>query len=519
MNINLKPFLCFCVMSCVTVMSFGHAETHKSLVSLIEPESVTTLTLQEAILQALQNNLDISISRQTRDVRVTDIVFEQAKFDPTVTLSGRYDRSITALNQAVLSGSGAVGVIMNEPAPFNQSQSNVSTGFSQDLLTGGNYELKWESTRNSIADKALSGLFNPSYTSSLLLNLSQPLLQGFGTDVNHTAITIAQNTAQLEHFVFVDQVLNVVADVERAYWELIFMRKNKQVANAHLQAAQELLANNHARVEAGILAAVDVLQAKASVASRVEDVLIAQKAVRDQEDQLRRLLVGSEEELRKSIVVVPLDHPIKTARTFHVPDVIDLALQRRPEILQAAKTIESSQLNVRVAKNQLLPNLSFQGTVGLSGLGKDPTDTFNRTFEGEFYNAGAGLLLSYPLGNRSAKSQYRQRQYETTRARSALQNVRQQVIVDVKEAVRRIQTDLKRIQITQAARKVAERQLNAEQERLNLGLSTTRLVLDLQSDLAMARGNELRAIMDYNQSLANLDRATAAKLERYQISL
>jgi len=129
------------------------------------------------------------------------------------------------------------------------------------------------------------------------------------------------------------------------------------------------------------------------------------------------------------------------------------------------------------------------------------------------------MVLSYPLGNRSAQSQYRRRQLEATQAKSRLQNVRRQVIVDSKEAVRRVKTDFKRMATTRIARKLAKRQRAAEQERLNLGLSTTRQVLNFQRDEAIARVNALRAILDYNQSLSNLHRITVATLDKYDISL
>ena len=142
-----------------------------------------------------------------------------------------------------------------------------------------------------------------------------------------------------------------------------------------------------------------------------------------------------------------------------------------------------------------------------------------RNFGGDFYNWGAGLVLSFPIGNRSAVSQYNKRQLEARNAEATLQSVRKQIIVGVREAVRRVQTDFKRIETTRSARIMAEKQLQAERERLNVGLSTTRFVLDFQRDLATAQGNELRAMADYNKSLSNLARQKATTLERYRIEL
>ncbi len=486
------------------------------LEKLIDNPSVVTLTLADAVLQALEHNLDITISRQTRDVRVTDILFEQAKFDPTVEMTGRYDRSITPLNRPIFGFSGVTQG--NEPDNFAQTDTQVSLGFAQKLPTGANYDLTLGTTRNAVAGET-SFLFNPSYTSNLLLNLTQPLLRDFGADVNLTAIHIARNAVQVEQYTFVSQVLDVVMQVEQDYWELVFARQNEQVFRAALKAAQELLATNRAKVEIGVLAEVDVLQAQAGVANRVEQVIIAQKTVRDQEDQLRQLMSPTEEDIRKNRVIIPLDGPLQNRDATTMEEAVDSALRQRPEVLQAQKNIESSDLNTKLAKNQLLPRLEFQGSVGLGGLGQDPGDTFDRTFSTDFYNVGAGMVLSYPLGNRSAKSQIRRRQLEGTQAKTNLQSVRRQVIVDTKEAVRRVQTDFKRMETTRTARKLAVRQRAAEQERLNLGLSTTRQVLDFQRDEAIARVKELRAILDYNQSLANLHRRTASTLDRYHISL
>ena len=486
------------------------------LTNLIETEPLETLTLQEAVLRALEQNLDISISQQTRDVRLTDIMFELAQFDPTIELSTRYDRNVTPLNRPIF-GLGGVSV-GSDPDSIDQNDMNVRLGLTQKLYSGGNLDLSFDTNRNSVAGQT-GFLFNPSYTNTLSLNLSQPLLRNFGVDVNSTQIHIARNAATTEQHVFVDQVLNVIKDVEQAYWELVFVRQNLKVAKATLKAAQELLSSNRAKVSAGVMAKVEVLQAQAGVASRVEEVLLAQKAVHDQEDQLYRLFSPSDDALQQEITVIATDTPTQEAHSQTLQHELELALRKRPEILQAQKNIETGTLNTNLAKNQLLPSLALEGGLGLSGLGKNPGDTLDRTTNRDFYNLGGGLVLSYPLGNRSAQSQYNRRVLEANQAKASLQRVRHQVIIDTKEAVRRVRTDFKRIRTTRTARDLAEKQLYAEQERLQLGLSTTRAVLEFQRDLAIARGNEQRAIIDYNQSLSNLRRMTATTLEDYHIVL
>ena len=476
-----------------------------------------TISLADAALQALKHNLDISISRQTKESRQADITIEQAKFDPTLSVNGQFNRIVNPLNRPVF---GATPGDLTRITTFDQRTQSVTLDATTNLPTGGNIDLNYSPTRTKVNPELATGfLFNPSYIGGLALTLTQPLLRNAGFDVTKTFIRVAQNNAAVEEHVFRDRVLTVLATVEQSYWEVVFANENLKVADAALKAAQELLASNRAKAKAGIMSIVDVLQAEAAVASRVEQVLVAEKTIRDQEDQLRRLLNPAEEDLRQDVRLTPLDQPVVTLEPLSLQEAIDTAMEQRPEIVQAKKNIESSELNTQFAKNQLLPNLSFQGTMGLAGLGKDYPNSVNSNFSGDFYNYGAGLVLSYPLGNRSAWSTYSKRQLEAKNAEASLVSVRQQIIVGVREAVRRVQTDFKRIETTRSARIMAEKQLQAEQERLKVGLSTTRFVLDFQRDLATAQGNELRATVDYNKSLSNLARHKATTLDRYNLQL
>lgn len=482
-----------------------------------QQERREAMSLADAALRALQNNLDITISRQTRDSRLSDIIIEQAKFDPTLSVNGTYTRTANPLNRPVFGGSGAA---LRDIQIFDQRTHQVTVDVTQNLLTGGNVDVNYSPQRTNVNPDLASGfLFNPSYTGGLALTLTQPVLRNAGTDVTKTFIGIAQNNAKVEEHVFLDRVLSVIATVEQAYWEDTFANENLKVAEAALKAAQELLASNRAKAKAGVMSIVDVLQAEAAVASRVEQVIVAEKAIRDQEDQLRRLLNPAEEDLRQDLRLILTDQPATALEPLSLQEAIDTAIARRPEVVQASKNVETSDLNTKFAKNQLLPTLSFQGTMGLAGLGGDYPDSLKRNFSGDFYNYGAGLVFSYPLGNRSAVSTFNKRVLEAKNAQAALQSVRQQVIVGVREAVRRVQTDFKRIETTRSARIMAEKQLQAELERLKVGLSTTRFVLEFQRDLATAQGNELRAIVDYNKSLSNLARHKATTLDRYSMQL
>ncbi len=473
-----------------------------------------TLSLRDAILQTLEYNLDIQISRNTRDQRLHDILFQKAQFDPSVELAGRYDRSIAPLNRPVFGlGSTTQGA---EPAKFDQNDTGVDFGLTQRLLTGGTYGLTFDTGRNSVAGST-GFLFNPSYESNLFLNLSHPLLRNFGPTINSVHITLARNSAEIEEFVLLNQIVSIIAQVEQVYWELVFARENLKITHGSWRAAKALLANNRSLVKSGVMSEVDVLQAETAVASRVEQIFLAHKTVKDQEDQLRQRFSPSEWDLQQTDSLIPNDAPVQDRPLSTLNEHVRLALTSRPEVLQAKKNIGAAEVNTHYAKNQLLPDLSLQGLVGVRGLGKNPNKSWDSMISTDFLNMGGGLILSFPLGNRAASSQYDKRRLEANQQEVILQRLRQQIILEVKETNRQVETNYRRIQSNQTARALSEKQLKAERHRLRLGLSTTRSVLEFQNDLRLAQGREWRAVLDYNQSLSRLRLVTASVLNHYHI--
>ena len=373
-------------------------------------DSRRPISLKDAALEALERNLDITISRNTKDTRVTDILFEQAKFDPTVSLIGQYSRLVSPLNRPILgfSDSNVTTTPSGEPTKFDQNTSTITADMTQNLPTGANYDLNYSPQRTFVGGPN-SFLFNPSYTGGLAFTLTQPLLRNAGVAINKTFIRIAQNNAQVEEQTFRDRVLTVVATVEQTFWEMVFANENMKVGQSALKAAEELLAGNRAKAKAGVMSAVEVLQAEAGVASRVEQILIAEKAIYDQEDQLRRLLNPTEPDLRQDVRLQPVDLPLQALEPITLEEAIDVAMDRRPEILQAA--IETSDLNMKFAKNRLLPHCPRKALWVYPVWEPAPTICYNAISAG-FYNYGAGLVLSDPLGNRSAMSQFNRRQLE-----------------------------------------------------------------------------------------------------------
>ncbi len=476
-----------------------------------KPGQVIVLSLQESILLGLKNNLDIAIEGFNPKIREADITTAKAVFDPTafaeVSFLSSRDKNRSALT--------AVPTSKNEDLDFN-------VGLRQDLPTGGSYELRFDNNRNyNNAAFFANQDTDTAYSSELSLTVVQPLLKNFGVDINRTDIKIAQNEREIAVDGLRERTMDVITEIQNAYWDLVFALDNLKVAQRSLDLARELADLNRSRVRAGVAAPVEITQAEADIAARQAGVTLAEKQIRDAEDRLK-VVLNIPRQGEWGGAILPSDPARFSLVTPELPASVADALRKRPEYEAAKIDLSNRELTLRFARNQLLPDLSFQGSVGLTGLdATDPSygDNLGELESGDFYNYSAGLLFSIPLGNRAARAEFLKAQLELEQARVSLRNLELEITAEVREAVRRIERDAKLIDDTRATRVLREEQLRIEQKRLEAGVSTTFEVLRFQRDLAVAQSAEVRAATEYNKSIANLERVQGVALEKHRIRM
>ncbi len=467
------------------------------------------LSLREAVLLALKNNLDIAIANYNPKISAEAIIIAKAVFDPVASLTADGSRSVTP-SSSFLAGARVTEV----------SNQDLSGSLTQSLPIGGSYTLSL--TNNRQVTNSSNVFINPAYKTFLTLSVTQNLLKNFGPDVNTAPIKIARINQAISVTQLRQQANTVITSVHNAYWNLVFAIENLEVQNRSLRLARELEELNKARVRAGVAAPVEVTQAEAQAAAQVQNVILAEKAIKDAEDQLKLILNIPDGERIWAKVIVPADEPPFEVVLVNAEVSIQEALEKRPEYAGAKLTLQNSDLNLRVARNQLLPSLQFQGSLGLNGLNEFNQglgSDYSRLTSGDFTSWSAALVLSYPLGNRSARSAFVQARLTDDQARTSLLNLKRQIISQVREAVRRIEADVRRVEATRAARALAEEQLRVEQKRLQAGVTTTFNVLSFQRDLAAAQANEIQAITTYNQDLANLELQKGTVLEKNRLEL
>jgi len=484
------------------------------------------LSLRNAIEQTLQNNVDIRVQEQAPLISDQNIIREQSVFDPLVSAETSAEQQQSQVSSSFAS-----------PNVNRTDRQRFELKLNQKLLTGTDYEFRFD-TQKSSSNSRFTGL-NPQYFSEMEFTLTQPLLRNFGIDVNKTEITIANNNRNISDFDFQSKVIEILAQTENFYWDLVFTHEDLKVKQKSLERARDLEKRVKAQVAVGTMAPIEILQSQSEVASREELLLTARNLIQDTEDKLKNIMNISFDSAEGQKPVLPIDRPLFSGQEkLLLNEAIKTALANRPDYQAKKKDLENKNIRIRFSKNQTYPNLDLFGSLGLNGLAGNARNiaNFNGTisrspFDGElsksfgslgntdFFNWKVGLKFSYPLGNRSAKSRLTAAKLEAQQALLNLKNIEKNIIIEVREALRQIKTDIKRVQATRIARKLAQEKLSAEEKKFAVGLSTSFNVLQFQEDLAKEQSNEIKAVIDYKQSKINLNRVMATTLERYHITL
>jgi outer membrane protein TolC len=485
-----------------------------------------SLTLEESIVRALKNNLDVAAEVINPGLASATVSEARQMYMPTfqVDLMGnRYERLSTWSLQTA-------GTYINKG-------TSSTASIAQQIPFGGSLtaSLSYDYSKNN----QLFQSYNPSYTGQLNFAWTQPLLKNFIWTVNRKAIVVAQHNLDISRSQFKTVLIDTVYSVEAAYWNLVYSIENLKTLDQALQSGRDLLAKTKREVQVGTKAPIEVLNAEATVARREADILQAEALVKRNQDQLRTLLNLGVDPSSLGQNLVPADKPEFIPIAITLEEAYTKAMARRPELETAKSTIGAKTVSFRFAKNQLLPQLDLQlvkTSPGISGQQYiyDPDNPFGEPTPGDAGSAGqafrdvfkfmynnwtAGVTLTIPLGDVVGKAGYAYAKLDLEQAQARLKSQEQQIFLEVSEAIRTLETAAKSVDAYRVARELAERQLEAEMKKLNVGMSTNYFVLTYQDALASARSMEMRALVDYNVALAAIAKVTGSTLESRNITL
>ena len=478
------------------------------------------LTIEEAVRLALENNLGVRAARIDPQIQDLSVAQAHAAWYPTLT-STLQGASTDSPSNSFLSGA--------QGPKTSDARLNTNVGVGQALRWGGRYNVGWDSVRSTTTN--IFSNFSPQVRSSLALTYTQPLLRGFSIDTSRQQVLLSEKNREIADVTLREAIAVTARAVRHAYWDLAFAIAALDVQRQSLELAQQSLRDTRARIEIGTTPPIDQVEAEAEVAQREEAVILGEAQIATTEDALRALVYDPSSPDFWTRRIEPAELPPFTPTRIDVDAAMRAALDRRSDIQQSRKNLEAADINLRFFRNETLPDVTASFDYGLTGLGGTqflrgagfPGPIIGQTqrgfgtvlgdlFSNDFPNWTASLSVSYPIGATPQAANVARARLQYTQQQTQLRNAEVQAMAQVREAGRQVLTNQRRVEITMVSRQLAERRLDAEERKLAAGTSTSFFVFQAQRDLAQARNNEVRAILDYQRSIVDFETVQEAPL-------
>ena len=476
------------------------------------------LRLEEAVTLALEKNLDIQVARlepQSVDYQIAGF---RNQYQP-VLASTVGQRDLFQLPTRTINGGTRV----------NQATTTYNASMTQEVpIFGGSYSLSWSNQRVASSDSLATR--NPLYTTGLVASYVQPILRGFKTDNLRQQLAISVINREVSEESARATVAQTLANVRNAYWDLVFAQSAVEVAQRATELADKLVEDNQARVEVGTLAPLDIVQAQAEAATRRQNLAAAEATAQTAELALKRYVVSGTDDPMWRQTIVPVDLPSVEPPPTDVEGAVRRALAERTDIINARKGLDTSDVNIQYFKDLSMPALDVTASYGAQGLGgpelvrsgagiDSPVGSIIPGNYGQalslltnrdYPNWNFAVTMSYPLFGSQATAQHARARLQRNQSMTRIRALEVQVAAEVTNAALTVQSNLKRVDAATAARELAQKRLEAEQSKFEVGMSTNFFVVQAQRDLREAANTELRALADYRKSLVNFERAQQA---------
>ena len=523
--------------------------------------NMLTLSLNDAIRKALQNNNDIEVARD--DVRFAEQQLRslQGVYEPIFSVTPQIIQNITP-QQSSLGGSGSTGKTKTTTLNFSPS---VTKSFEKG---GGTYTLSFANSHVNTTNSF--SLINPFYSSNLSLQINQPLLRNRAIDGNRHLIRIQKKRLEQTDSDFRQRTIQIISQVQAAYWNLVFALRNQQNQLDSLNLSRQNMRNIEAQIAAGAKAPLDRAQVQTDIATRETNLFVATQNVSVAENSLKQLMLHDPNAPEWTAQITPTDQPAFDLSPVDLKGALDEAHKSRPELRHLDLQKDINGIDIQYFKNQTLPQMDIQSTVATTGLAGTalglPAGTQVPLISGSSSasssafllsqiqdiqrragfpvaavptvpasgaptyliggygqdlrnllsfgtrNITVGVAISFPIHNKTAEANLAGARIQKEQLEASYRSQDQAIEMDVRNAAQAVDTAQKRVVASRLARESAEQQLTGEQKLYDVGRSTTFLLLQRQNELTSARTNELQAQTDYNKALADLQRATAATL-------
>jgi outer membrane protein TolC len=471
---------------------------------------VRPVGLAEVIQMALQSNLDVQVSRFNPQMAQYELSAAYSVYEPDLRFSYTHNNNTTPGGFDPETGDPFLPKILNSDT-YAAGVGNSIAGYAPSGLT---YSLGGSVSKQNIS---LPGTFGvDDYSGNAAINLRQPLLRNFWIDPARALIKIDRVNLRISEEALRATINDTLLRVEQAYYNLIFARENVKVQATALELASQLLRENRKRVEVGALAPLDEKQAESEVASTRAALIDAERTLSEQQNILKGLITDKYAEWN-AVNIEPIDNLLAVPVIADVQESWRLGLNQRPDLMELKYALERAGITLKLRKNQLYPQLDLVGSYGHNERRNSYEDVLGQMPRGKYPRYSYGVVLDIPLGNRSARAAYKSAKADQGQSLLEYKRLEQQIMVQIDDSVKLIRSSFERVEATRAARAFAQEALAAEQKKLENGKSTSFFVLQFQRDLTARRSEEVRALADYNNALAQLAFREGTTLERHKI--
>jgi HAE1 family hydrophobic/amphiphilic exporter-1 len=535
----------------------------------VSSDNTLTLSLNDAIKLALENNNDIEVARDDVRYAETQLRALEGIYDPSFTIQPQIDKRITP-QQSTLGGSGRSGTTTSTTYSLSPS---VSKFFE---LGGGSYTVTFANSHTNTS--STFSFINPYYSSNLSLQFTQPLLRNRSIDNSRRQIRIQRKRVEQSDADFRLRTIDVISRVQQAYWELVFALRDQQNQLANLNLSRENLRNVEAQIAAGAKAPLERAEVQTELANRESALLLAVQNVSIAENNLKQLMIKDPSAPNWSAQITPTDKPQFDSTPVNLNDALRAARENRPELRRLRLQNDINQVDIKYFKNQTKPQIDLVSTLATTGLaGKDvsgalpagtlvpiiagdpstnasafllaqirdiqqragfpqgaipvvpspggpPADLIggygqdlSNLFSFRTRNVTVGVAIQIPFTNKTAEAELAGARIQSEQLQATMRSQDQIIEVDVRNAAQSVETARARVLSAREARENAEQQLEGEQRLYQVGRSTTFLLFQRENALTNARNAELRAETDYSKALADLQRATSTTLRANNI--
>lgn len=511
----------------VTVQGIWASGPQELIPSMSHGQIAKSLSLQEAIHTALQNNLKVTIARSTRDSVLGNVLFKEGSFDwifsGEVKISKLQSSSVSQQPQL-----GAGQLLYSSQSTEDSRQ--LTLGLKRTFTWGGDFNLQYTPFYDAISGtqtlKPLTIPYPPEtssvstlypYGGQLSAIYTQPLLQNFGRKTNTTQLIVSRNDARIADGTYQKNLIDLVANVESSYWDLVFAQQNVQNKESSIVLAQKQLEDNRIRVGHGVMAASDLISNEATVSQRKQEILIAKGQLLNARETLLRVLYPVHPRQGEFIAT---DNPPDVVETQSEDAAIKMALMHRVELKMGALDLESKIVNEDAAKDKIRPQLNaYIGYIGNAANHDVLSDVYADLRAKRYPGYNYGIKFSIPIGNSAAKGSLITARANRMLAELGVQDTRYDIILEVQQTYHQLLTDIEVIKISEEAVRYRQENLEAEQVKFENGTTTNYLVIQRQEELDSALSLRLQAKIAVAKANTSFNKAIGMLLENRKITL